>query len=86
MNFAWTLDQLSTDKLFIVLLVQDHNGRTKIHHQILRQIHDKTDLLRISSVNNGKIKVGVVFGHRLVYATSIHHKLFLDLNNHELLN
>ena len=44
------------------------------------------DLLQISLVNDGTIEVGVVFGHRLVYAASIEHKLFLDLNNHELLN
>ena len=45
-----------------------------------------TNLLQISLVNDGKIEVGVVFGHRLVYAAPIEHKLFLDLNNHELLN
>ena len=82
------VDQLSTGKLFIVLLVQDHNGRSKIHHQLLCQIHDETNLLQISLVNDGKIEVGVgvIFGHRLVYATPIERKLFLDLNNHELLN
>ena len=80
------VDQLSTGKLFIVLLVQDHNGRSKIHYQLLCQIHDETDLLQISLVNDGKIELGVVFGHRLVYAAPIHHKLFLDLNDHELLN
>ena len=77
------VDQLSTCKLFIVLLLEDHNGRSKIHHQLLRQIHEKTE---ISLVKDGKIEVGVVFGHRLVYAAPIKHKLFLDLNNHELLN
>ena len=86
MNFAWMLVQLSTSKLFIVLLVQDHNGRNKIHHQLLCQIRDETDLLQISLVNDGKIEFGVVFGHRLVYAAPIEYKLFLDLNNHELLN
>ena len=29
------VDQLSTGKLFIILLVEDHNGRSKIHHQLL---------------------------------------------------
>ena len=81
------VDHLLTGKLFMVLLVHDHNGRSKIHHQLLCQIHDETDLLlRISLVNDGKIEMGVVFGHRLVYGAPIHHKLFLDLNNHELLN
>ena len=80
------VDQLSAGKLFIVLLVQDHNDISKIHHQLLCQIHDVTDLLQISLVNDGKIELGVVFGHRLVYAAPIGHKLFLDLNNHELLN
>ena len=65
------VDQLSTGKLFIVLLVQDHNDRSKIHHQLLCQIHNKTDLLQISLMNDGKIEVGVVFGHRLVYAAPI---------------
>ena len=64
MNF----NQLSAGKLFIVLLVQDYNGRSRIHHHLLCQIHDETDLLQISLVNDGKIEVGVVFGHRLVYA------------------
>ena len=32
------------------------------------------------------IEVGVVFGHRLVYASPIEHRLFLHLNNHEFLN
>ena len=85
-EFLLDVDQLSTGKLFIVLLVEDHNGRSKIHHPLLCQIHDETDLLQISLVNDRKIEVGVVFGHRLVYAAPIHHKLFLDLNNHELLN
>ena len=58
------VDQLSPDKLFIVVLVQDHSGRSKIHHQLLCQIHDETDLLQTSLVNDGKIEVGVVFGHR----------------------
>ena len=80
------VDQLSTGKLFIVLLVQDHNESSKICHQLLCQIHDETDLLQISLVNDGKIKLGLVFGHWLVYAAPIHHKLFLDLNNHEFLN
>ena len=80
------VDQLSTGKLFIIPLVQDHNSRSKIHHQLLCQIHDETDLLQISLVNDRKIEVGVVSGHRLVYAAAIEHKLFLDLNNHELLN
>ena len=80
------VDQLLTGKLFIILLVRDHNGRSKIHHQLLCQKHDETDLLQISLVNDGKIEVGVVFGHRLVYAAPIEHKPFLDLNNHELLN
>ena len=80
------VDQLSTGKLFIVLLVQDHNGRSKIYQQLLCQIHDETDLLQISLVNDDKIELGVVFGHRSVYAALIEHKLFLDLNNHELLN
>ena len=57
-----------------------------IHHQLLCQIHDETDLFQISLVNDCKIGLGVVFDHRLVYATPIEHKLFLDLNNHELLN
>ena len=81
-----SVDQLLTGKLFIVLLVQDHNGRSKIHHQLLCQIHDEADLLQISLVNDGKIEVGVVFSHRLVSAAPIHHKLFFDLNNHEFLN
>ena len=80
------VDQLSTGKLFIVLLVQDHNSRSKIHHQLLCQIYDETDHLQISLVNDGKIEVGVVSGPRLVYAAPIEHKLFLDLNNHELLS
>ena len=80
------VDQLSTGKLFIVLLVQNHNDRSKTHHQLLCQIHDEIDLLQISLVNDGKIELGVVYGHRLVYAASIAHKLFLGLNNHELLN
>ena len=79
------VDQLSTGKLFIVRLVQDHNGRSKIHHQLLCQIHDETDLLQILLVNDGKIELGLVFGHRLVYAAPIKHKHLLDLNNHELL-
>ena len=70
----------------MVLLVQDHNGRSKIHHQLLCQIHDEIDLLQISLVNDGKVEVGAVFGHRLVPAAPIYHKLFLDLNNRELLN
>ena len=86
MNFAWTLDQLSTSKLFIVFLVEDHNGRSKIHHQLLCQIHDEIDFLQIFLVNDGKIEVGVVFGHQLVYVAPIYHKLFLDLTNDELLN
>ena len=49
-------------------------------------MQDEIDLLQISLVNDGKIEVGVVFGHRLVYGALIEHKLFLDLNNHELLN
>ena len=77
---------MSTGKLFIVVLVQDHNGRSKIHHQLLCQIHDETDLPRISLLNDSKIEVGVVFRHRLVYTIPIEHKLFLDLNNHGLLN
>ena len=85
-ELCFDVDQLSTGKLFIALLVQDHNGRSKIHHQLLCQIHDETDLLRISLVNDGKIEVGVVFGHRLVYAAPIEHKLFFDLNNQEFLN
>ena len=80
------VDQLSIGKLFVVLLVHNHNGRSKIHHQLLCQIYDETDLLQISLVNNSKIEVGVVFGNRLVYAAPIHYKLFLDLNIHELLN
>ena len=80
------VNQLSTGKLFIVLLVHDHHGRSKIHHQLLRQIHGETDLLQISLVNDGKIEVGVISGHRLVYAVPINHKLFLDFNNYELLN
>ena len=76
---------MSTGKLFIVLLVQDHNGRSKIHHQLLGQIHDETDFLQISLVNDGKIELGVVYGHRLVSAAPIEYKL-LDLNNHKLLN
>ena len=80
------VEQLSTGKLFIVLLVEDHNGRSKIHHQLSCQIHDETDLLQIPLVNESKIELGLVFGHRLVSAASIEHKLFLDLNNHELLN
>ena len=76
------VDQLSTSKLFIVLLVQDYNGRSKSHHQLLCQIHDETDLLQISLVNDGETEVG----YQLVYAAPIEHKLFLDLNNHELLN
>ena len=86
MNFGWMLISCLQAKLLIVLLVQDHNGRSKIHHQLLCQIHDETDLLQISLANDGKIEVGVVFGHRLVYAAPIEHKLFLDLDNHELLN
>ena len=78
--------QLSTGKLFIVLVVEDHNGRSKIHHQLLCQIHDETDLLQISLLNDGKIELGIVFGYRLVYPAPIEHKLFLDLYNHELLN
>ena len=77
---------MSTGKLFIGILVQDHHGRSKIHHQLLCQIHDETGFLQISLVNDGKIEVGVGFGHRLVYAAPIDHKLFLNLNNHELLN
>ena len=85
MNFAWTL--LSCRQAnFIVLLVQDYNGRSKIHPQLLHQIHDETDLLQISLVNDGKIELGIVFGYRLVYVAPIDHKLFLDLNNDELLN
>ena len=80
------VDQLSTSKLFIVLLVQDHNGRSKIHHQLLCQIHDEINFLQISLVNESKIEDRVVVGHRLVNAAPIKHKLFLDLNNHELLN
>ena len=80
------VDQLSTGKLFNVLLVQDHNGRSKIHYQLLCQIHDETDLLQISLVNDSKIEVGVGFGHRLMYVAPIEQKLFFDLNNHELLN
>ena len=53
---------------------------------MLCQIHDEIDLLQISLVNDGKVEVGVVFGHGLVPAAPIHHKLFLDLTNHELLN
>ena len=67
------VDQLSTGKLLIVLLVQDHNDRSKIHHQLLCQIHDETDLLHISLVNDGKIEFGVVFGHRLVHAAAVEH-------------
>ena len=77
--------QLSTGKLFIFPLVEDHNGRNKIHHQLLCQIHDETDFLQISLVNDSKIELEVVLGHRFVYAALIEHKL-LDLNNHELLN
>ena len=62
MNF----NQLSTGKLFVVLLVQDHNGRSRIHHHLLCQIHDETDHLQISLVNDGKIELGVVFAHRLM--------------------
>ena len=80
------VDQLSIGKLFIVLLVQNHNSRSKIHHQLLCQIRDETDFLQIYLVNEGKIELGVVLGHRLVYAAPIHHKFFLDLNNHKLLN
>ena len=79
------VDQFSTNKLFIVLLLQDHKSRSKIPHQLLCQIHDETDLLQISLVNESKIEFGVVFGHRLVYAAPIEHKFFLDLNNHELI-
>ena len=57
------VDQMLTGKLFIVLLVQDHHDRSKIHHHLLCQIHDETNLLQISLVNDGKIEVGVVFGH-----------------------
>ena len=77
---------MSTGKLFIVLLVEDHNGRSKIEHQLLCHIHDETNLLQISLVNDGKIEVGAVFGHWLVYVAPIEHKLFLDLNNHELID
>ena len=80
------VDQLSTGKFVIVLLVQNHNGRSKIHHQLLCQIHDETDLLQISLVNDSKIELRVVFGHGLAYVPLIEHKLFLNLNNHELLN
>ena len=41
---------------------------------------------QISLVNDGKIELGLDFGHRLVYAAPTEHKLFLDLNNNELLN
>ena len=80
------VNQLSTGKLFIVLLVQDHNGRSKIHHQLLCQIHEETDLLQIAIVNDDKIELEVVFGHWLVYVAPIHHTLFLAFNNHEFLN
>ena len=55
------VDQLLTGKLFIVLVVEDHNGRSKIHHQLLCQIHDEIDLLQISVVHDGKIDILVVF-------------------------
>ena len=38
------------------------------------------------SVNDSEIELGVLFGHRLVHAAPIKHKLFLALNNDELLN
>ena len=57
-----------------------------MHHHLLYQIRDETHLLQISLVNDGKIEVGVVFGHRLVCVAPIEHQLFLDLTNHELLN
>ena len=79
------VDQLLTGKLFIVLLVEDHNGRSKIQHQLLCQIHDEVDLLQTSLVNDRKIEVGVVVGHWLVYAAPTHHKLFLHLSNDELI-
>ena len=53
----------------IVLLVQYHNGRSKILHQLLCRIHDETDLLQISLVNDSKIELRAVFGHRLVCGT-----------------
>ena len=86
MNFARMLISCRQTNFFIVLLVEDHNGRSKIHHQLLCQIHDETDLFQISLVNDGKIELEIVFGHWLVYVALIHYKLFLDLNNDELLN
>ena len=52
---------------------------------VIEQFHDFWGY-RPVLVYDGKIELGIVFGHRLVYATLIEHKLFLDLNNHELLN